>query len=197
VYAVKPGKDDDSADTEDEGKDESKEPDSEMQQNYVSPKPPRTPESTKRLTRGPVPAPGTWTCELALRRGGDGMWKDANGGEEVVASSESIGATSVYADVEFILYSPNGGQLEYRVRTNATAPNDDFAILFDGEIAYAVSGEMIDYEPRSVEFPRGKVVVTLRQRKNPGTMNLSLLEGLWGVGTDGETWLEDLRFLAD
>ena len=58
---------------------------------------------------------------------------------------------------------------------------------------------MIDYEPRTVEVSRGrgKVVVTLRHRKNPGRMNLSLLEGLGGVGTDGETWLEDLSFFAD
>jgi hypothetical protein len=135
--------------------------------------------------------------------GGASSWEIAKDGNVVVASTSDIqGSMSGSADIRFALYSEKGALLTYRVRTSTTGPHEDFAILLNkngGEDSAASSvvanvfGDMLGYERRSLAIPKGKVLVTLSHRKNPGRLSRDLLLSLGEVvGTEGRTWLEDL-----
>ena len=66
--------------------------------------------------------------QLEKTTGGRGAasWRVSSDGDTVSAlSSYSMGN----ADVEFALYSPRGGTLEYSIRTSTTGPIDDFAVI--------------------------------------------------------------------
>ena len=87
-----------------------------------------------------------------------------------------------------------GAMLTYRVKTSTSGPHDDFAILFNNNdvVATTMFGDMLGFESRSLVIPKGKVVVTLSHRKNPGRLDRTLLESLGEIGTEGRTWLESL-----
>ncbi|EJK72966.1 hypothetical protein THAOC_05445 [Thalassiosira oceanica] len=76
--------------------------------------------------------------------------------------------------------------LKYYVETSTTAPHDDFAILINNESADAIFGESADFELRSLNIPKGKAVITLRHRKNPGKLSNQVLNRLGKIETEAQ-----------
>lgn len=126
--------------------------------------------------------------------GVDSVTWNADGTGMLVSTSEFRSEKDGSADIKFVLRSLRGGTLKYRIRTSTTAPNDDFAILLNGEVRDAVFGEMLGFEQRALNIPPGKQKVTLTHRKNPGQFGRGLLESLGEIATEGKTWLEDVWF---
>ena len=138
-----------------------------------------------------------------LINGGDGnkkgvsSWEVSKDGSSIAASSSDMQGSVGTAEIQFALYSKKGAMLTYRVQTSTSGPHDDFAIHFNKnnnavDVATSMFGDMIGYESRSLSIPKGKVVVTLSHRKNPGRFDRTLLQSLGEVGTEGKTWLESL-----
>ncbi|KAL3760178.1 hypothetical protein ACHAWU_001688 [Discostella pseudostelligera] len=131
------------------------------------------------------------TLEM-INGGGSASWEAT--GNSIVASSSNIQGSEGSANIQFALYSSKGAKLTYRIQTSTSGPHDDFTILFNNNTAIASTmfGDMIGYESRSLTIPKGKVVVTLSHRKNPGQLDSTVLQSLGAVGTEGKTWLEGL-----
>jgi hypothetical protein len=130
---------------------------------------------------------------------GDAVWKidneDSNSGSySIFASTKGIKQDSGSSNVNFVLYSEEGGILKYKISTSTTAPHDDFAILLNGKPVDAVFGLMPTFDYESLDIPKGKVAVTFQHRKNPGNLSLDVLEALGTVRTKGFTRLDDVRF---
>jgi len=133
--------------------------------------------------------------DIEMLNNGDVKWVVDDTSDCVVASSQDRKmAMVVSADLTFVIYSKNGGTLSYIVDTSTTAPHDDFFTLLNDEGVDAIFGESADFELRTVDLPKGKVVVTLTHRENPGSFSNSVLSGLGGVETEGKTWLKDVSF---
>ncbi len=130
---------------------------------------------------------------MEMINGGGGFSWDVTG-NSIVASSSNIKGSAGSANIQFALYSSKGAELTYRIQTSTSGPHDDFTILFNNNTAIATTmfGDMIGYESRSLTIPKGKVVVTLSHRKNPGQLDSTVLQSLGAVGTEGKTWLEGL-----
>jgi len=138
--------------------------------------------------------------DLKMTNNADGVdsavWKvDSTG--VVASTSDFKNEIDGSADIQFVLHSRFGGTLKYKVKADTTAPHDDFAILFNGDVRDAVFGEMVSFEHRELVVPPGKQVVTLRHRKNPGRFGGGLLNSLGEVWTMGKTWLGDLSFVEN
>ncbi len=133
---------------------------------------------------------------LEVINGGGGIsspWEVSKDGSTIVASSSDVQGNRGSANIQFELYSKMGAMLTYRVKTSTSGPHDDFAILFNNDVvATTMFGDMLGFESRSLAIPKGKVVVTLSHRKNPGRLDRTLLESLGEIGTEGRTWLESL-----
>ena len=128
---------------------------------------------------------------------GASWWDITKNGSTIVATSSSMsGNRGSYTDVNFDLYTLNGGTLVYDVQTSTTAPHDDMTILINNEIVEAIFGDMIGYERRELVVPKGKAGITLRHRKNPGGLSGQVLRSLGVVGTEGKTWLKELGFVV-
>mmetsp|Transcript_21780 Transcript_21780/g.45581 ORF Transcript_21780/g.45581 Transcript_21780/m.45581 type:complete len:845 (-) Transcript_21780:171-2705(-) len=139
------------------------------------------------------------TSSLEMTTSGDATWiiqdgASSAGSYSIVASSDDISTSSGNADVSFVVASSLGGTLKYNILSSTTAPHDDFCILLNGEKADVVFGQSPTFESRRLDIPPGKVDVTLRHRKNPGDLSRMLLDTLGVVGTEGKTWLDDVRF---
>jgi len=139
------------------------------------------------------------TSSLEMTTSGDATWiiqdgASSAGSYSIVASSDDISTSSGNADVSFVVASSLGGTLKYNILSSTTAPHDDFCILLNGEKADVVFGQSPTFESRRLDIPPGKVEVTLRHRKNPGDLSRMLLDTLGVVGTEGKTWLDDVRF---
>lgn len=119
-------------------------------------------------------------------------WEVSKDGSTIVASSSDVQGNRGSANIQFELYSKMGAMLTYRVKTSTSGPHDDFAILFNNNdvVATTMFGDMLGFESRSLAIPKGKVVVTLSHRKNPGRLDRTLLDSLGEIGTEGRTWLE-------
>merc|ERR1712194_20384 len=115
-------------------------------------------------------------------------------GDRVALAKSAAGTRKDAADIRFELNSQHGGTLKYKIKTSTTAPHDDFAILLGGEVKEAVFGEMSGFENRKLVVPPGHQLVTMRHRKNPGNFGRAVLASLGEAGTEGKTWLKDLRF---
>ena len=137
---------------------------------------------------------------VEMTNNNDAKWEVITNGNIVMASSSSINdvdsSGSGSADIEFDLYSLNGGQLTYRVQTSTTGPHDDLTIYINDVAVESVFGDMLGYESRSLDVPGGKARITFSHRTNPGKLSESVLGGLGDVGTDGKTWLKNLNFDA-
>ena len=136
---------------------------------------------------------------LTMTSDGDATWTVDNedsvsGKYSILASSDKIKADSGSLNVNFVLYSEEGGTLKFKVSTSTTAPHDDFAILLNNEPVDAFFGLMPSFEDQSLEMPMGKVVVTLQHRKNPGKLSRGILDSLGRVKTKSYTRLDDIRF---
>jgi len=125
-------------------------------------------------------------------------WKISNDGDTVKASSSVRDSTSSsgHSYIQFELYSFNGGLLTYRIKSSTSAPHDDFAISINNINVESIFGNMLGYESHSLSIPRGKAVITLKHRVNPGRLSSSVLRSLesGSSGSDGETLLKDLNF---
>jgi len=127
-------------------------------------------------------------------------WKISNDGDTVKASSSSIQedstSSSGHSYIQFELYSSNGGLLTYRIKSSTSAPHDDYAISINNINVESIFGNMLGYESHSLSIPRGKAVITLKHRVNPGRLSDDVLRSLesGNSGSDGETLLKDLNF---
>ena len=128
-------------------------------------------------------------------------WKISNDGDTVKASSFSIqedssSTSSGHSYIQFELYSFNGGLLTYRIKSSTSAPHDDYAISINNINVESIFGIMLGYESHSLSIPRGKAVITLKHRVNPGRLSSDVLRSLesGNSGSDGETLLKDLNF---
>ena len=133
--------------------------------------------------------------DLEMTNNGDAPWRVIDG-DRLVAYSSDISTNLGNADISFLLHSHRGGTLKYKIQTSTTAPNDDFAILFNNVEVDAIFGMMVGYKTRRIEVPLGKQLVKLRHRKNPGRLCRGLLVSLGVVGTEGMTRLENLSFVS-
>lgn len=135
--------------------------------------------------------------EIAMLNDGDESWQVDDGSVSIVASSDAfIGSKDQSSDLTFVIYSEMGGKLKYDVETSTTAPHDDFVILINNESVDAIFGESADFELRSISIPKGKAVITLRHRKNPGKLSNQVLNRLGEIETEGKTWIKDVFFKA-
>jgi len=135
--------------------------------------------------------------EIAMLNDGDESWQVDDGSASIVASSDAfVGNKDQTSDLTFVIYSEMGGKLKYYVETSTTAPHDDFAILINNESADAIFGESADFELRSLNIPKGKAVITLRHRKNPGKLSNQVLNRLGKIETEGKTRIKDVFFKA-
>ena len=134
--------------------------------------------------------------EFIMTTDGDATWEMVrrDGSHSIQASTNDIDASSGSSNVNFVLYSKEGGTLKYNLLTSTTAPHDDFVILLNGKPVEAVFGLMMNFEKRSLDIPSGKVVVTFQHRKNPGQLSKNVLETLGAVKTEGFTRLDDVKF---
>jgi len=125
-------------------------------------------------------------------------WKISNDGDTVKASSSSIqvdsSSSSGHSYIQFELYSFNGGLLTYRIKSSTSAPHDDYAISINNINVESIFGNMLGYESHSLSIPRGKAVITLKHRVNPGRLSSSVLRSLGSGSGNGETLLKDLNF---
>ena len=136
---------------------------------------------------------------LIMTSDGDATWKvddkDSGSGKySILASSDSIKANSGSSNVNFLLYTREGGTLKFKMSTSTTAPHDDFSILLNGKPVDAFFGSMPTFEDQSLEIPMGKTVVTLQHRKNPGKLSRNILDSLGKVRTKSYTRLDDIGF---
>lgn len=113
----------------------------------------------------------------------------------ILASTNDIKQDSGVSNVNFVLYSENGGTLKYKISTSTTAPHDDFVILLDGKLADAVFGLMPSFTDMELAIPSGKVAVTFQHRKNPGDLSQDVLEDLGNAKTKGFTRVDEVRFV--
>jgi hypothetical protein len=136
---------------------------------------------------------------LIMTSDGDAVWKIDNeernsGSYSILASTKDIGQDSGSSNVNFVLYSEEGGTLKYKISTSTTAPHDDFVVLLNGQPVDSVFGLMPSFEYESLDIPMGKVAVTFQHRKNPGKLSESVLGALGTVRTKGFTRVDDVRF---
>ena len=133
---------------------------------------------------------------LIMTLDGDATWKvyGHSGLHSILASTDDIDGESGSSNVNFELYSKEGGTLKYNISTSTTAPHDDFVILLNGKPVEAVFGLMPNFEKKTLDIPGGKVVVTFQHRKNPGKLSKNVLEALGTVKTEGYTKLDDVSF---
>jgi hypothetical protein len=136
---------------------------------------------------------------LTMTSDGDATWSVDNedsvsGKYSILASSGKIKADSGSSNVNFVVYSKEGGTLKFKISMSTTAPHDDFAILLNNKPVDAFFGLMPSFEDQSLEIPMGKVVVTLQHRKNPGKLSRGILDSLGRVKTKSYTRLDDIRF---
>jgi hypothetical protein len=121
-------------------------------------------------------------------------WKDVSG--VFVATSDSIGQETGYADLTFVVYTKLGGTLKYELKSSTQGPFDDVAILFNGKLHDAQFGQSANFDFIQVVLPRGKTVVKFRHRKNPGQLGSKILEGLGSVKTVGTNRLKNIEVWA-
>jgi hypothetical protein len=145
---------------------------------------------------------GTVSKRLIMTSDGDAVWKVDDGAANsgiysIVAKTKNIKKDSGSSSVQFVLYSERGGSLTYKISTSTMAPQDDFAVLFNGrpvEAIFGLTGTLPSFEYRELDVPMGKVVVTFQHRKNPGKFSEAVLEALGTVVTKGLTRLDDISF---
>lgn len=145
---------------------------------------------------------GTVDKRLSMTSDGDAVWivdgsASNSGVYSIVAKTKDIKTDSGSSNVQFVLYSERGGLLTYKISTSTTAPDDDFAVLFNGrpvDAIFGLTGTLPSFEYRELDVPIGKVVVTLQHRKNPGKFSGAVLEALGKVETKGLTRLDDITF---
>ena len=118
-------------------------------------------------------------------------WKDESG--VFVAKSDSMTQKSGYADLTSILYSKRGGRLKYELKTSTQGPFDDLAILINGKLQDAQFGQSANFEYVQMEIPRGKAVITIRHRKNPGQLPAATLDKLGNIRTDGTNRVKNIE----
>jgi hypothetical protein len=138
-------------------------------------------------------------ASFVMTSDGDAVWKvddkaSNSGHYSIVASTKNINQESGSSNVNFVLYSEEGGTLKYKIASSTTAPHDDFVILLNDEPVDSVFGLMPTFEYKSLDIPAGKVAVTLQHRKNPGELSQGVLDVLGAVRTKGFTRLDDVRF---
>lgn len=119
-------------------------------------------------------------------------WKDASG--TMTATTKSILVDSGEVDLTFVVYSKRGGTLKYELSSSTHAPQDDLALLLNGNLYDAVFGESVSAEWTEVEIPRGKQVITFSHRNNPGHLGEKVMKGLGTVKTRGENRLMKIEF---
>ena len=113
----------------------------------------------------------------------------------ILASTKDIKQESGVSNVNFVLYSENGGTLKYKISTSTTAPHDDFVILLNGKPSDAVFGLMPSFTDMELDIPSGKVAVTFQHRKNPGGLSQNVLKVLGDARTKGFTRVDEVRFV--
>ena len=135
--------------------------------------------------------------EIAMLNDGDESWQVDDESVSIVASSDAfIENKDQTSDLTFVVYSEMGGKLKCYVETSTTAPHDDFAMLINNRSVDAIFGESAEFELRSLNIPKGKAVITLRHRKNPGKLSNQVLKRLGKIETEGTTRIRDVFFKA-